>query len=117
MDIETLEEENTVTIQYEYEPNVDIVDKSIETQCELVEYKAYLNVYKMGTLQTGYIKKFLNCESLIDSTLEENSFFLEGSKAQLKYTSDNEKEAYGNSSMVIIIDTKLNENSIITGEL
>jgi len=117
VDIETLEEDNRVTIQYEYEPYVDIIDNNINTQCELVEYKAYLNVYKIGRLQTGYIKKFLNCESLIDSTLEENSFFWEGSKAQLKYTSDNEKEAYDNSSMVIIIDTKLNENSIITGEL
>lgn len=105
-----------VTFRFEEESEDNMTDDSINDECNPVTYTAYVNMYKDGTIHTGYLRSSSFCDNIqTDSTVKENIAFDTGTNAVLRRPSDDEKASYGNSNIVIVSDVSIDSNITLGG--
>ncbi|CAA6812505.1 MAG: Unknown protein [uncultured Sulfurovum sp.] len=83
--------------------------------CKDVNYVAYMKLLKHNKVLTGFKLEGENCGNQQDPTIMFNEVSSKSIHAELLATTQEEKEQYGKSNVVIVIDYELNNEFMIIG--
>ena len=105
-----------VTFRFEEEAENDMTDESIDEACKPVTYTAYIDMHENGTIQTGYLRASSFCDNMqSDPTVKDNTVLPVDTTTVLRRPSENEKESYQNTNIVIISDVSIDGNITLGG--